>query len=196
MSTTTHDQTSGLFVEEIKQARKSWGWLLALGIVQIVVGVVAVCFAFNSTIATVVALGVLLTIAAGAQLALAILAHSSRSFFLFLLLSVLYGVAGFLTLAYPMTAAETLTLLLAAMFLVGGIFRILVSLISPFPGWGWVLANGVITTLLGILIVVQWPGSGLWVLGMFLGIDLIANGLTWSAAAITVRKGLAELVKR
>jgi uncharacterized membrane protein HdeD (DUF308 family) len=65
-----------------------------------------------------------------------------------------------------------------------------------FPSGGWVLCNGIVTILLGIAIVQQWPESGLWVLGMFVGIDLIVNGATWSVLAVGVRNGLARLTGR
>jgi hypothetical protein len=89
-------------------------------------------------------------------------------------------VVGFSTLQQPVLAVESLTLVLAAAFVVGGVFRIIVALVERFPSWGWVLANGVITVLLGIAIWRQWPASGLWVIGMFVGIDLVVNGVTWS----------------
>ena len=171
--------------------RGNFGWFLALGVLQIVVGMLAVAFSFSATIATVAVLGTIFLVAAGAQIAAAFLARSWGGFFLFLLVGILYGVTGFLTLLHPIAAAEALTLLLAAMLFVGGTFRIVVSLAERFPSWGWVLANGLITVLLGGLIVVGWPASGLWVLGLFVGIDLIANGITWSVFAAGVRSALA-----
>ena len=61
-----------------------------------------------------------------------------------------------------------------------------------FPSWGWMLCNGIVTALLSIAICQQWPASGLWVLGMFVGVDLIMNGVTWSVLAVSVRWGLAQ----
>ena len=109
----------------------------------------------------------------------AVWARDWSGFFLFLLIGVLYAVAGFFTLQQPILAAESLTLMLAAAFVVGGVIRIIVALVERFPSWGWVLANGILTVLLGIAIWLQWPSSGLWVIGMFVGIDLIVNGTTW-----------------
>jgi uncharacterized membrane protein HdeD (DUF308 family) len=193
MSTIAIEHVANTLTEGANRVRKNWGWFFALGIVQIVTGTLAVGFAFSATIASVVTLGMLLLIAAGAQTAAAICARDWSGFFLFLLVGVLYGVAGFLTLQHPLLAAEGLTLMLAAFFLAGGVFRIIVAVAERFPSWGWVLGNGIITVLLGISIWQQWPGSGLWVLGMFVGIDLIVNGVTWSALAIGVRNGVAQL---
>jgi len=182
-----------MMTDELVGLRKNWGWFLAFGIVQIITGTLAVGFALSATLATVVTLGVLLLIAAGAQMAGAVLARDWSGFFLFLLLGILYAVAGLLMLQHPLLAAESLTLMLAAAFLVGGMFRIVVALVERIPYRGWILFNGAITVLLGLLIWQQWPVSGLWVLGMFVGIDLIVNGVTWSVLAVNVRKGLALL---
>ena len=194
MTTVAQDRTAVMMREETTRIRKQWGWFLAFGIVQIIVGVLAVGFAFSATLVSVVMLGVLLLIAAGAQLAAAILARNWGGFALFLLLGVLYAVAGLLTLEHPLLAAEGLTLMLAACFLVGGTSRVIIALVERFPSWGWVLFNGVITVLLGIAIWEQWPASGLWVLGMFVGIDLIVNGVTWTALAAGVRNQLTQFV--
>ena len=84
-------------------------------------------------------------------------------------------------------AAEVLTLILAVAFLVGGSVRIVVVLTERFSAWPWVLLNGVVTLLLGILIWRQWPESSLWVIGLFVGIDLIFNGWSWVMLALAVR---------
>jgi len=121
----------------------------------------------------------------------AFLARSWRGFFLFLLVAILYGVTGLLTLAHPIAVAAGLTLMLAPALMVAGTFRIIVSLAERFRSWGWVLLNGILAVLLGIMIVMEWPASSLWVLGTFVGIDLIANGITWSVLAAEVQGALA-----
>ena len=193
MTNVAHNRMADMLMQEASSVRKNWGWFLALGIVQIVVGTLAVSFAFTATLASVVTLGVLLLSAAGAQIVAAVLARDWGGFFLFLLLGILYTVVGFLTLQHPLLAADGLTLLLAAAYLVGGMFRIIVALVERFPSWGWVLLSGIVTLLLGIAIWAQWPYSGLWVLGLFVGIDLIVNGATWAALAVGVRNELARL---
>jgi uncharacterized membrane protein HdeD (DUF308 family) len=196
MSTVASDRIEGMLTEEAHSLRKNWGWFLALGIVQIVAGMLAVSFAFSATVASVVTLGVLLLVAAGAQVGAAVWARDWSGFFLFLLVGVLYAVAGFFTLQQPVLAAESLTLMLAAAFVVGGVFRIIVALVERFPSWGWVLASGAIAALLGIAIWQQWPASGLWVLGLFVGVELVVNGVTWLMLVVGVRSGLARLTGR
>jgi uncharacterized membrane protein HdeD (DUF308 family) len=192
MSTVSTQPLPGALTELVTEVRKIWGWFLALGIIQIVVGALAVSFAFSATLASVLTLGILLLIAAGAQLVAAIWTRDWGGFFLYVLIGLLYAVAGFLTIQQPLLAAETLTLMLAAALLLGGMFRIVVAAVERFPAWGWVLVNGIISVVLGVLIWQQWPVSGLWVLGMFVGIDLIVNGVNWSILAIAVRNGAAQ----
>ena len=193
MTAIGQNRTTGLLTEAASQVRQFWGWFLFLGILQILAGIVAVSFAFSATLVSVVTLGVVLLVAAGGQIAASVLARDWGGFLLFLLLGLLYTVAGVMMIRQPLLAAEGLTLMLAATFLVGGVFRVIVALVERFPSRGWVLFNGIVTFILGILIWQQWPGSGLWVLGMFVGIDLIMNGVTWSVLAVGTRKGLALL---
>jgi uncharacterized membrane protein HdeD (DUF308 family) len=191
VTTIADDRIADVLTAGANSVRKNWGWFLAAGMVQVLVGCVAFAFAFSATLASVVTLGVLLLIAAGAQVGAAIWARGWGQFFLCLLIGVLYAVAGFLAIQYPLAAAEGLTLMLAALFIVGGVFRMIGAVAERFPSWGWVLCNGIVTFLLGIAIWQQWPASGLWVLGLFVGIDLIVNGVTWSVLAVGVRNGLA-----
>jgi uncharacterized membrane protein HdeD (DUF308 family) len=161
---------------------------MALGILQIVAGSFAVSFAFSATIASVVLLGVMLLVAGGAQFGAAILSRDWGGFFLFFAVGVIYVVTGFLTLQSPLIAAEGLTLMLAAACFVGGTFRIVFALFEQVPSRGLILLNGIVTLALGVLIWRQWPASGLWVLGLLVGIDLIFNGVTWTALAASMRR--------
>jgi uncharacterized membrane protein HdeD (DUF308 family) len=178
MTSNAQDPVAVVVAVNAASVRKNWVWFLALGIVQIIAGTLAVSFAFSATLASVVTLGVLFLIAGGAQMTAALLARDWDGFFLFLLLAILYLVAGVVTLQHPLLAAEGLTLMLAALFLVVGLFRIAVALVDHVPSWGWLLFNGVVTVLLGLAIWQQWPESGLWVVGMLVGIEVIVNGVT------------------
>jgi uncharacterized membrane protein HdeD (DUF308 family) len=77
--------------------------------------------------------------------------------------------------------------LLAASFLVGGFLRAVFSVVLRFPAWSWVLLNGVVDVLLGVLILNGWPESSLWVIGLFVGIDLIFHGVGWVMLGLGVR---------
>jgi uncharacterized membrane protein HdeD (DUF308 family) len=173
--------------EECLRMHHRWGWFLALGIVLIVVGFLAVGAAVIATFTTMLVFGILLMAGGVVQIVNAFLARSWGGFFLHILLGVLHLVVGELMIEHPLVAAEGLTILLAAAFLVGGTLRIIHALRDRFADWGWVLINGMITLLLGIMIWRQWPESSLWVIGLFVGIDLIFSGWSWVMLAMIVK---------
>ena len=87
----------------------------------------------------------------------------------------------------PVVAAEIFTLLIGAFFLVAGLFQLITPFIVSLPDWGWHALNGLITFVLGILMLAQWPVSGLWVIGLFLGIEFVFYGIAWIAMALKLR---------
>lgn len=165
--------TEPLGMEEVG---KRWGWFLGLGILMIVLGCVAIAFSVLTTLATMVFVGWLLIIGGVLQAAHAFTTKNWSGFFIDLLTGILYAVAGFMIVANPGVTALTLTLLIAMFLFFGGIFRIVAALAVRFPNWGWLLLHGIINVLLGVAIWQQWPLSGLWVIGLFVGIDMLFNG--------------------
>jgi uncharacterized membrane protein HdeD (DUF308 family) len=172
---------------ELEHLRSSWGWLLALGVALIILGLLAITFSLIATLATMVMFGILLLLGAGAQIANAIWSRRWRGFFLHLLISILYFIVGLLLLEHPIPAAAGLTLVVAAFLLVEGLIRIVVSVVERFPAWGWSLLNGVISFILGLMIWRQWPWDALWVIGLFVGIDMLFSGWMWVMLALAVR---------
>jgi uncharacterized membrane protein HdeD (DUF308 family) len=176
--------------EELSQLRSAWGWLLAMGIGMVVMGTIAIGYActVTLTVAATWLFGVL-TMAAGiAQIVGAFSVGRWSGTLLHLLIGILYTVVGYMIFEQPLQSALELTLIIALFLMIGGIFRAVTALSHRFPGWGWVLLNGVVTALLGLLIYKQWPGSGLWFIGLYIGIDLLLNGWMWVALALSLRK--------
>jgi uncharacterized membrane protein HdeD (DUF308 family) len=176
---------------ELQAIQGNWGWVLALGLILIVLGTIALAMPFLASLATAMAFGVILLTGGIAQLVGAFWTRDWSGFFLSLLMGILYFVLGLLFVRDPGDALLAMTLLLACTLLVGGLFRIVGSLMFRFPHWGWILAGGVINLMLGILIWLQWPVSGLWVIGLFVGIDLIYTGWTWAILSLAL-KNLAQ----
>ena len=108
--------------------------------------------------------------------------------FLSLLGVLLFGVTGFLLLTYPSIGAEGITALMAAYFMIGGMFEAIAPPFVGLPDAGWHVLNGVVSIVLGLLVMSQWPVSGLWALGTFVGIDLLFRGLTWTVFALGLRE--------
>jgi uncharacterized membrane protein HdeD (DUF308 family) len=181
MSTTVSE---GLAPFDAGALRRNWGWFFVLGALEIILGTIAIGASVVATVVTVVFFGWLLLIGGVLSAVHAFWRKRWRGFFLDLVTGVLYAVAGFLMVAEPLAAAASLTLLIAMLLLIGGIFRIVVALSGHLEHWGWVLLNGVITAALGIMIWRQWPSSALWVIGMFIGIEMIFYG--WSVVMLSL----------
>src|SRR5271165_371641 len=172
---------------ELDAIKGNWGWILALGIVLIVVGSIAVLLPILTSFASAVAFGALLLVGGLFQLVGAFWTRDWSGFFLSLLMGVLWVVVGVLFLRHPGEALLAMTLFLACALMVGGLFRIIGSLSYRFPHWGWTLLGGAINLLLGILIWQQWPEVALWVIGLFVGIDMIFTGWTWVILSLGVK---------
>ncbi len=173
--------------EELHGLRKNWGWFLVLGIALIILGCVAISYSFIATLTTAVVIGVFLVIGGAIEVASGLRAGNWRGLVVHLLTGILYIVAGLLMIENPALAAVVLTLLLAAAFLAGGVLRIVISLAHRFSGWGWVLFHGVISVVLGIMIWRRWPEASYWVIGLFVGIDLLFAGWSWVMLALGIR---------
>jgi uncharacterized membrane protein HdeD (DUF308 family) len=172
---------------ELEHLRKAWFWLLVVGALLILVGLVAMGHAFMATVASVIFLGTLSLIGGGVEFVNAFRVRGWRGFWMHVLCGILYLVFGFLLVQQPLEAAAAFTLVMAAAFLIGGLFRILIALVERFQGWGWVLLNGVVTLALGIMIWRRWPYDTYWVIGLFVGIDMVFAGWSWVITALTVR---------
>ncbi len=170
--------------------RKSWGWYLALGILMIVLGTIGLgtTVTVEITLVSVVFFGWLLIIGGVFQAGHAFWRREWSGFFIDLLTGVLYTVVGGLIITHPLGSAVELTLIIAVLFLFSGVFRIVTAIAVPLPNRGWLMVNGVITLLLGVMILAQWPGSGLWVIGMFIAIDMIFNGWSLVMLSLAARK--------
>jgi uncharacterized membrane protein HdeD (DUF308 family) len=196
MTTSAHHQAAVELPVATRGLRRNWAWFLAVGIVHVVAGATAVGFLFNANLASAAMLGVLLLTAGAAQLAVAVLARGWDGFYLFLLLAFAYGIAGLMTLEQPLLAAEGVAQMLGALLFLVGLFRIVTALIENLPSWGCVLLNGVVALLLGIAMWRRWPAPDFRTLGVLVGIELIANGLTWTILAVGVRCRVAQLARR
>jgi uncharacterized membrane protein HdeD (DUF308 family) len=171
-----------------EEIQRSWKWFLGLGILSIILGVVALGAVTFTTFAFMFFLGFLLMANGVVQAIQAFKAHAGKEFFLHLLAGVLYAVVGLLIVAHPAAGAASLTLLLASFFMVGGVFRMIGAIALRFPNWGWVVLNGIVTFLMGVAVWAEWPVSGLWVIGLFIGVEMIINGWSGVMFALAAKK--------
>jgi len=179
LASPTHDERTSL--------RRLWWLFFTLGLVSILIGFMAIGAPHVVTSKAVVIIGVLLVIAGVTEAIHAFMVRNLRGFAMHLLAAALYLIVGLFVLEDPDRAAGVLTLLLAASFFVGGLLRVVFALVEHFPSWAWVLVNGLVDLILGVLIWRGWPESSLWVIGLFIGIELIFHGWSWVILALTVR---------
>ena len=107
-------------------------------------------------------------------------------FFVYLLDGIIRAAVGTLMVMNPTSGAQALTLLLSFYFIVAGVFRTIASVILQFPSWGWSVASGLLSVVLGVMLAMQYPTSSQWFIGFAVGLDLILYGwaLLMFAAAV------------
>ena len=116
---------------------------------------------------------------------------------MWLILGLLYIAAGVLTFRNPVLATAFLTLLLAASLIVAGLVRTVAGFrLRPIKGWGWVIASGALTVIIGFVIGAGWPVNSRWVLGLFLGIDLVFAGVAYIVFGIDIKPARSLSVGR
>ena len=173
---------------DMKAVGQHWGWFLAKGILMIIVGTLALGSYVMVTLFSMIFLGWLMIFAGVVEAVHAFWKKEWGGLFLNLLVGVLYIVVGFMVLANPAASAMTLTLIMAIFFILDGIFRIIIAVTMHFPRWGWMLLNGIVTLILGIIIWQQWQQLGLRIIGLFIGIDLIFSGWAWVMLSLAARQ--------
>ncbi len=170
--------TDSVLSSGIEEVRNHRTWFFIWGVLLIVLGCIAVGSSVLATIVSVMLLGWILIFSGTFAFVHGFMRRQWQGFFLNLLAGVLYAVAGLLMVTHPAMAAVTLTLLIAMLLIVAGAFRLFIAFAMPLHHRGWVVLNGIIAIVLGAMIWDAWPVSGLWVIGLFIGIDLIFDGWT------------------
>lgn len=175
---------------DIAPLRDKWGWVVALGVVYLITGFVALGSVMLATVASVLVVGVMMIIAGVAEVINAFQLKSWGKFLLWALLGLLYIIAGFMAFENPVLAAVVLTLVLGVSLFASGVMRIFLAFsMKRETPWIWVAISGAITLLLGLLILVRWPINSVYILGLFLGIDLVIAGASWIGIGLGLRKG-------
>lgn len=167
--------------------RRNWGWILVLGIASGILGIIALVFTAATTLVSAALLGVVVMVGGVVVIASAFSAGGVGGAILRGALGLLVVLAGLYLIFHPTIGALTLTLVMAWYFIIAGVLRIASALVERYTGWGWGVVAGAVTLLLGILLSASWPVSGLYAIGIFVGIDLILNGISWITAAFMAR---------
>lgn len=175
--------------------RQNAGWAVGVGIVLIIVGILAIGSPLASGLAITLVVGALLVVGGIAQCLLAFRAGAFGRAVLIFLVGLLKLVAGIYLVSRPVEGLASLTLFLAAYFVAVGILVIVAALkLRGTPSWIWMLLNGIVTLLLGLMIWAQWPLSGAWAIGVLFGIQLLMNGIALATIGSAVRGAVKRAV--
>ena len=173
-------------VDVVRQASKA---SMVWGILLVVFGMVAIGSPFLAAVAVNIAVAWLIVLAGVVHVMLGVRAHGAGSMIWKLLVGLAYLVFGVYLITHPVLGVASLTLLLASLFLIEGILDIvLFCSMRPLGGSSWVLVDGIITLLLGLMIYRQWPSSAAWAIGTLVGVSMIVSGVTRVMLSLAVRQ--------
>jgi len=164
------------------------------GVGFIILGVLAVGSPALAAVAVNAVIAWLIVLAGMVHLSLAFYAHRAGSVLWKLLVGLAYIFFGIYLIAHPALGVASLTLVLALLFLVEGIFDIaLFFQMRAIGGSSWILVDGIITLALGLMIYLRWPSSSNWAIGTLVGVSLIISGVTRLMLSLAVRRAAADL---
>ena len=166
-----------------------WGWFVALGIAQLMLGIVAWFDVVLFTIAGVIFIGAMLLVGGVLQVVHAFMDRNWPAFALHLLMGVLYVIGGFLLMDEPLQGSVVITVFVSVALVIGGAVRIVMALQHRhMPGWGFMLVGGLISLVVGVLLYATLPWSGLWVVGTLIAVELIVHGVSWLRFGLALRR--------
>lgn len=187
MSQASQTPAAALVEEAVRERRT---WFILLGILLIVLGIGAIGFPLVTTIAVKILVGWLFLIGGIIQIIHAFSTQRWSGFFLNLLVGALYLFAGAWLAFFPLAGIITLTIVLAAMFIVQGILECGMALrMRPQTGWVWMLVSGLVALVLGLLIFAGLPGTALWAIGLLVGINLLSSGFAYLFLGMFAARG-------
>lgn len=179
------DELNAPIVAEMKH---NWGWIMGMGILFLILGCIGMGMVVGLTVMSMYFFGILLILGGISHVVDIFRFKDWKGVIWQALIAVLYIVAGFDVLYDPLLASTLITAILAAVLIVIGVTRIIMAVtLKDSKGWGWLLLAGITAIILGILILMQWPMSGLWVIGLFIAIELIVTGWTYIFIALSLR---------
>jgi uncharacterized membrane protein HdeD (DUF308 family) len=172
-----------------EMVRQASTWSIVWGVSLIVLGMVAVGSPFLAAVAVNALIAWLIVLAGVVHLIIAFHAHRAASLLWRALVGIAYIVFGGYLIAHPALGVVSLTLVLASLFLIEGIFDIaLFFRMRSTEGSSWLLLDGIVTLILGLMIYMQWPSSSAWAIGTLVGVSMIISGVTRLMVSLTLRK--------
>lgn len=173
----------------MQEAGKKSLWFVALGVIVFLLGALAAANLFVATVVSVLFVGGMMIAAGIAEIVHAFSVKTWGSFFLWILTGVMYTIAGILTFYNPLLTTSILTLFIAMSLIAAGLVRIWAGISQRRSnGWAWMVAGGILTLLVGVLVLLRWPVNSLWVIGIFLAVDLMFQGVAYFTYGLGMRR--------
>jgi uncharacterized membrane protein HdeD (DUF308 family) len=170
------------------------GWAIGIGVLCVITGLLAIMAPYIAGLSVTIMVGALLTVNGVLQLIFAFKTGSFGKGLLTIVLGILGAAVGVYMMLNPNLALLSLTLMLAAYFVVAGISEIVGAFkMRPVKGWVWAAISAVISVLLGVMIWGQFPASGIWAVGTLTGIRMVFGGIWLVAVGRGVRGASDEV---
>lgn len=168
--------------------KRNWGWLLALGILFVILGCVGLGMLVGLTIVSMFFFGAMLIICGILQIVDVFKSKYWQGVLWHALIAVFYIIGGVVVIYDPILASVIITAFLAGVLILIGCTRLIMAFsLKKTAGWGWLLFAGIVTIALGIMILMQWPVSGLWVIGLFIALEILVSGWAYIFIALSLR---------
>ncbi len=175
-------------------AKKVTGWSIAISVLMIIAGLLAILLPLEAGIAVNLFLGWMLMFAAAAHFVYAWSTRGAGGVIWKVLVGVLYGAIAFYLLEHPARGLATLTLILAYYLLIEGVMEIILFFQHrSAPGSVWFLMDAIITLILGGLVWKTWPNSTEWVIGTLVGLSILFSGTTRLMLSLAARRLVAKV---
>lgn len=179
------------------EVREGWRYLMGGGVLIAILGIIAVFTPYVTGIVLSLLLGAILVAGGFVHVAHAFRATHWTGALWQIVLALVYGVVGIALLANPVIGLTTLTILLIAFLFVEGVVELLMGFqIRPEPRWGWMVASGVISLVLGGLLLLGFPSTAAWALGLLVGLSLLSTGISMMSVAYVGRRAMREIEGR
>jgi uncharacterized membrane protein HdeD (DUF308 family) len=169
--------------------KKSIGWSIALSVLMIVAGILAIASPLAAGIAVNVLVSWLLVFSGCAHLAFAWRRPSTGGFIWELLLGILYLFIGGYLFLHPVAGLESLTIALAIYLFLEAVLEFVLGFkLWPLPGSGWLIFDGIVSLILAVMIWRSWPWSTGWVIGILVGISMLFSGVSRLALSLAAHR--------
>lgn len=167
---------------------RKWGWIVALGALFILGGVVALFNVFAATVVAIAYIAAAMAVAGGWQIITAFQIRPWGRAALLGVMGALTLLAGVATARFPLLAAASVTALIGALLIACGLAKLALAYhLRHLARYELIAGAGGLSLLLGVLILAEWPTSGLYVLGLFLGVNLLIEGIGWVAMGLAAK---------